>query len=575
MRFTWQFPTALALIAIPLTGAAAEQRAMQATQSMRTMPDPIPWVDPTLVHIGAATSQGDDRRNTRPGALQSAAARDAFALDGSGITIGIISDSFNALGGQPATILTGDLPGPQNPFGFTDPVTILRDDLSSSSIDEGRAMAEIVHDLAPGARLLFHSAFNNGGGDASIAFAIDALRTAGADIIVDDVANLTQPFFQDGLSAAAADTAFAAGVAYFSSAGNAGDDAYTATFDGQLAGPNLLHNFDQNASEGGDEVFDVTLPPGAFVRVVLQWDDRYPSLAPVTGPPNDLDLAVLDAGGRIVDISQRDQTIGADPWELVAVTNPAATDASFGLVVVGFQVLADAPEFKITLFGPFTNGDDDATFSPTNFGQSAAAGAQAVAAVFYNSTTVESFSSRGPTRIVFDRDGDRIDAVRAKPDITATNGVDTTFFGTDIDGTGNPNFFGTSAAAPHAAAVAALLLQRAADLGVTLDPAALYDLLAATAVDLAAPGFDNVAGAGLIDALAAATAVVDLAPLLGDLNCDGAVDFLDIDPFVTALVNPAAFAAAQPDCPRTQADINTDGAVNFFDIDPFVALLVE
>jgi hypothetical protein len=61
--------------------------------------------------------------------------------------------------------------------------------------------------------------------------------------------------------------------------------------------------------------------------------------------------------------------------------------------------------------------------------------------------------------------------------------------------------------------------------------------------------------------------------LPGDLNCDGAVNTFDIDPFVLALTNPAAYAAAHPDCDFMLADINGDGLVNAFDIDPFVLLL--
>jgi hypothetical protein len=61
----------------------------------------------------------------------------------------------------------------------------------------------------------------------------------------------------------------------------------------------------------------------------------------------------------------------------------------------------------------------------------------------------------------------------------------------------------------------------------------------------------------------------------GDTNCDGAVDFFDIDPFVTMLVDPAAYAVEVSYCePRCVGDLNGDGAVNFFDIDPFVTLLV-
>jgi hypothetical protein len=64
------------------------------------------------------------------------------------------------------------------------------------------------------------------------------------------------------------------------------------------------------------------------------------------------------------------------------------------------------------------------------------------------------------------------------------------------------------------------------------------------------------------------------APDLADLNCDGAVNAFDIDPFVLALTDPAAYAAAWPDCDYMLADCNGDGYVNAFDIDAFVALLV-
>ncbi len=61
---------------------------------------------------------------------------------------------------------------------------------------------------------------------------------------------------------------------------------------------------------------------------------------------------------------------------------------------------------------------------------------------------------------------------------------------------------------------------------------------------------------------------------LGDLNCDGDVDFFDIDAFVLAVTDPAAYSALYPDCDLMLADINGDGLVNFFDIDGFVALIV-
>ncbi len=60
---------------------------------------------------------------------------------------------------------------------------------------------------------------------------------------------------------------------------------------------------------------------------------------------------------------------------------------------------------------------------------------------------------------------------------------------------------------------------------------------------------------------------------LGDLNCDGHVDFDDIDPFVLALGGADAYGAAYPDCQWLNGDCNGDGTVNFDDIDAFVAVL--
>jgi len=89
------------------------------------------------------------------------AARANFGVNGSGIKIGVISDSYNFLGGEATGINSGDLPGVGNPSGFQSSVNVLRD--ATFGTDEGRAMIELIHDLAPGAEILFHSAFNNPG----------------------------------------------------------------------------------------------------------------------------------------------------------------------------------------------------------------------------------------------------------------------------------------------------------------------------------------------------------------------------------------------------------------------------
>ena len=142
----------------------------------------------------------------------------------------------------------------------------------------------------------------------------------------------------------------------------------------------------------------------------------------------------------------------------------------------------------------------DATGS-TVFAHSAATNGRAVAAIpFFDRDNPEDFSSFGPTNILFDKDGNRLAEieVRQTPEIAAIDGTDTTFFGSDFDSNGFPNFFGTSAAAPHAAAVAALVREANPDFSAR----DVYDRLESTATDITSTGegFDNVTGFGLINA---------------------------------------------------------------------------
>ena len=162
-------------------------------------------------HVGTVTSQGDQ-------AMRADVARATFGVTGSGVKVGALSDSFNCRGGAAGDVASGDL----------SPVQVIEEIAScADGADEGRAMLQIVHDVAPGASLAFASAFN---GMASFANNILALQSNGARVIVDDVVYLTEPMFQDGPIAQAVDTVVAQGAAYFSAAGNQARQSYESVF---------------------------------------------------------------------------------------------------------------------------------------------------------------------------------------------------------------------------------------------------------------------------------------------------------------------------------------------------------
>ena len=440
---------------------------------------------------GAAMTQGD-------AAQGSAALRAASALSGAGVVIGAMSDSYDCLGGAAADVASGDLP-PN--------IDVLQDATAfgcTGATDEGRAMLQILHDVSPGAALAFHTA---GGGVANFTNGIQQLRAnAGARVIVDDILYLSEPMFQDGPIAQAVDSVVAQGAAYFTAAGNNAAQSYVGAFrrsmqSGYLAGSER-HDFDPGA--GVDALLDVAIPVGATVLFVLQWNEPFFSVSGPPGAASDIDVLLYTNTGSVVAGSAADNT-GGDALEIFSFTNPGpGTTFRFGFE---HQSGPYPSLMKAVWFGSMTLAQY-ATNSSTIFGHPNAAGARTVGAAYYASTPSngvnpaqpERFSSTGGTPILFSTSGAAISTVPLKPEIVAPDGTDNTFFGTDVDGTGRPNFFGTSAAAPHAAGVAALLRESSPD----ASPAQIYAALQDTAADMAAPGTDFLTGAGLIDAVAAA-----------------------------------------------------------------------
>jgi hypothetical protein len=480
---------------------------------------------------GSAISEG-------LGQLQVDDARGAFGLRGRGITVGVLSDSFDtageaASGGAIAThasqdVASNDLPGPAGSCSDQQlPVDVLAEG-DSEGADEGRAMLQIVHDLAPHAKLAFATAFES---EESFAQNIERLARpvsaggAGAEVIVDDVAWFEEPFFQDGPVAAAIDKVTAEGVTYLTATGNdnlvdsGGHDIAsweTGAFRDSGSCPvavlalgafNGKHCLDFDPSEESDDTFGITVEAGETLTVNLQWAE------PWYGVNTDLDAFLLSGAGAVLTQSVEGNS-GAKgtqrPVEIVQWTNSSAAARTVQLAINRFS--GGDPRLKFILMEngsgvsateyPSSSGGD--VVGPSISGHAGAASAISVAAVPYsNSTRPERYSSRGPVVHLFAPVEGTAPAaplgsaqVIAKPDVAATDCGATTFFARVSAGAWR--FCGTSAAAPHAAAVVALLRQAKPSLPPLSYREALTDT--ATPVGAFAP---SAVGGGLIDANAA------------------------------------------------------------------------
>jgi hypothetical protein len=471
--------------------------------------------------------------------LRAAEARATFDIDGAGTKVGVISDSFDtrvdAATRAAQDVATGDLPGPGNPCKRRTPVQVLSDE--ANGIDEGRAMAQLVHDVAPGAAIAFAS---RGPSAEAMADAIRGLRNAGSTVIVDDITFFDEPMYQDGPISVAVNEVTAAGVPYYSSAANSNVISQVAGGVSGTTGQNIS-SFEatggyRNAgaclgpgsscmdfNPGGpvDPSSSIILGAGRSVTLILGWGQA-------RGAVNtDFDARAFDqATATLLGAATDDNISSQKPFEVLRFENPTGSARLIDIVINRFSGSA-TPRLKYVMLGAggVLGAEYDVSqlgdvVGPTIFGHNGAENAVSTAAVpFDNAGTLETFSSRGPVTMLFGPVGAAPAAplpapqVLAKPDISATDNTLTTFF---QPSGGIFRFSGTSAAAPHAAAVAALqqdaangalsVAQVRAAQNATASPVGLFGVNAAGA------GLVNAAGAVGVNPPRPPTAVITKAP---------------------------------------------------------------
>jgi hypothetical protein len=526
---------------------------------------------PPRRRAGTVTSQGD-------GSIRADLARLAEGVDGTGVRVGILSDSLNALlGGTPSgagcsRTLSGTAPQIADELPSS---VVLPDDCDMGDttnctdlVDEGRALAEIVHDLAPGADILFHTGFKS---EADMASGIAELRGPGcaADVIIDDLIYEDEPMFQDGLIALAAQAAVDDGAVYLSAAGNDADfgidDVYLDINPALAHGDGDPGEFGADFHDfgGGDGFASIRVAAGCGLTAVLQWNEPFDApLGPGASTdldllrcpdPSDPDLCVYADLGPLGQGCGNSNDPNSNPSEVLTYLNDSGSAETVYLAVDNFcDDLAGSVSplrFRLVVFADgvgcsLGNAVRDTTANcassgasycfesgvfedPQIYGHPVAAGALAVAASSYmeidsggaadpppSQIDVQPFSSLGgDLPFYYDGGGSPLPGApvtRFKPDLTGPDSVNTSFFGHAdpnpsgvFEGDGFPNFVGSSAAVPHAAAVAALL--REAEPGLTGTD--VGKLLRCSARDIETAGKDDLSGHGLVDAVDALAAL--------------------------------------------------------------------
>jgi len=415
---------------------------------------------------GSVMTQGD--------AIIKAGQLRGMGIRGKGVRVGVISDGANnwrdarARGDLPASGIStygSCAPRSANPAACA----------SSRSCNEGTAMAEIIHDIAPDATLAVAAA------STSLEFiqrVNDLTNRFKADIIVDDIGFFGEPYFEDG-DVADAVAAVASKLLFVSAAGNSADSHYELQY---KPGAGDLHDFGRAAGQVADTDHGVIVPAKTGLVVIMQWND------PFTASSNDYDLALWDNNG-IVSSSQASQDgPGSSPIEGFCYYNSSNSDQVRWLQVKKFSGQDKRLELFFLGRGAHEyNHPNGSIFGHAGLPSVLTAGT--INAGDQGHNTLAFYSSRGPARIDFPAYTNR-----KKPDVTGIDGVSVTGVGGF-----SSTFYGTSAAAPHVAGVAALLMSVSSQAG----GANVARAIKQGAYDLGASGFDSAYGYGRLDAASA------------------------------------------------------------------------
>jgi subtilisin-like proprotein convertase family protein len=451
---------------------------------------------PAATNAGSVTSEGSRAHGADR-------ARKFYNTDGTGVKVGVLSDSDDF---KEESIGSGDLPA--------DTVTVPGESGRPGS-GEGTAMMEIVHDVAPGAKIFFATAFTSA---ESFADNIRTLRFVyGCDIIVDDVQYYFESPYQDDIVAAAIADVRADGALYFSSAGNGGnfDDGTSGTFEGDFKSAGALATISEFGAGLDTPKFYRVMDFGKKVvsnrielfggPITLHWAD--PGSLDDPQSSNDYDIFILSPDLREVLVASTDIQDGDDlPFEFLGFLVPSELR-----IVVAATPTAQVRAMRVQIFdGEFGIGTSGSVGghagSASTFAVGAVDSASADGGEFTAGplTPVEIFSSDGNRMHFYDRNGVQIGAGNPtfagnagvtikKPDASAADGVTTTL----PSSSGLNPFFGTSAAAPHAAAIAALVKAAVP----SADATRIANALKGGALDIEASSFDVDSGEGAVSAM--------------------------------------------------------------------------